>query len=168
MGPGKNLERLIAALERVLAGSSAKVEAPSRSLIDKDTGRRREHDVLITWDHGHHQIITAIECRDRSRPVGVPAVEAFADKCRATGVHSGVIVSARGFAASARKKAAALAISCMDLEEAESFDWLEIDSVSLHHRRFPHIDVRVMFKDGQPEALAAITTGRGPMSLKTR
>lgn len=163
MQPGKNLERLVAALERVLAGSEATVEAPSRRLIDRDTGRRREHDVLITRDHGHYKTLTALECRDRNRPVGVPDVEAFADKCQATGVSLGIIVSASGFRESARQKAASRSITCMDLEEAESFDWLAIDSVSVHHRRFPHIDVRVMFKDFHPQAMAAIFDGDGTL-----
>lgn len=161
MKPGKNLERLVAALERVLAGSSAKVEAPSRSLIDKDTGRRREHDVLITWDHGHHKIITAIECKDHRRRIGVQVVEAFADKCRATGVHSGVIVSARGFTATARKKAEALSITCMDLEVAESFNWLLIDSAVHYLRCFGDMDLQVELDSGPPEAIAAIFDGVG-------
>jgi len=79
--PGTRVERLVAILERTFAGSGAKIESPSRQLHDRDTGRRREHDILTVWDHGHHQITTAIECRDRSRPVGVPDVEAFASKC---------------------------------------------------------------------------------------
>jgi hypothetical protein len=79
--PGKKLERLVASLERTLASSNATIEAPCRRLKDRDTNRRREHDVVITWDFGHHVLITAIECRDRSRPVGVPEVESFAKKC---------------------------------------------------------------------------------------
>ena len=99
---GKRLERVVAMLEGIFAGANATIEAPCRRLVDRDTGRLREHDVVITWDHGHHRIITAVECRDRSRPVGVPAIEAFADKCARTGVQSGVVVSAAGFANTAR------------------------------------------------------------------
>lgn len=104
---GKDLERLVAMLERLLLGDQAVIESPSRRLIDRDTGKRREHDVLIIFDQAHHQIITAIECRDRSRPVGVPEVEAFADKCSRTGVHCGAIVSSTGFRKSALTKATA-------------------------------------------------------------
>ena len=49
---GKKLERLVATLERTLAGTNAAIEAPSRRLLDRDTGKPREHDVLIVWDHG--------------------------------------------------------------------------------------------------------------------
>lgn len=154
---GKKLERLVATLERTLAGTNATIESPSRRLLDRDTGRPREHDVLVTWDHGHHQIVTAIECRDRSRPVGVPDVEAFTDKCAATGVNTGVIVSATGFRATARVKAAARSITCMDLEEVERFDWLATDfTVVGYERQFGHMSVKIMFKHTQPNELGAI------------
>jgi hypothetical protein len=154
---GKKLERLVATLERTLAGTSATIESPSRRLLDRDTGRPREHDVLMTWDHGHHQIVTAIECRDRSRPVGVPDVEAFADKCGATGVNTGVIVSATGFRNSARTKAAARSITCMDLAEVECFNWLATDFTLVgYEREFGHMSAQIMFKDVQPNALGAI------------
>ena len=158
---GKALERLIAMLESALCDTGAVIEAPCRRLVDRDTGRPREHDVVITWDHGHHQIITAIECRDRSRPVGVPDVEAFADKCQATGIHSGVIVSAKGFRDTARTKAAARAINCMDIAEVERFDWLGTKAFVEFKRNFGHLNIRIMFKDAMPEALEAIFDAEG-------
>lgn len=161
MKSGKELERLIATLERVLAGRAATIEAPSRKLLDRDTGKPREHDVLLTWHHGHHQIITAIECRDRKRPVGVPDVEAFADKCDATGVHSGVIVSASGFRETARLKARVRSITCMDITEVEAFEWLGMDHIEGYSRHFSHMDVQVMFTERQPDAIAVIFDAEG-------
>ena len=158
---GKRLERLVAMLEGVFAGTNATIESPSRRLVDRDTGKPREHDVLITWDHGHHRIITAIECRDRSRPVGVPDVEAFADKCARTGVHSGVIVSATSFRNSARVKAAARSITCMDLAEVERFDWLAMEAFVGYERKFGHVEARIMFNDAQPDALSAVFDADG-------
>jgi hypothetical protein len=159
---GKKLERLVATLERALAGTNATIESPSRRLLDRDTGKPREHDVLITWDHGHHQIVTAIECRDRSRPVGVPDIEAFADKCGATGVNGGVVVSAAGFRITARTKAAARSITCMDLAEVECFDWLATDATFVgYEREFGHMSVRVMFKDVNPGTLGAVFDAAG-------
>lgn len=143
-------------LEKMLAGSAATIETRSRRLRDRDTGRRREHDVLIVWDHGHHQIVTAIECRDRKRPVGVPDVEAFADKCDTTGVHSGMIVSATGFRQSARDKAAARSIGCMTLDEVERFDWLAMDAITGFERQFGHIDAQLMFVDVAPSSIGTI------------
>jgi len=162
---GKKLERLVAMLESLFAGANASIEAPSRRLIDRDTGRSREHDVLIMWDHGHHRIITAIECRDRSRPVGVPAVEAFADKCARTGVHSGVIVSATGFTATARSKAEARSITCMDLAEVNGFDWMAVELFTKFERKFDHFEFCIMFRDTQPKALNGIfDAGGSPVS----
>jgi hypothetical protein len=130
-------------------------------LRDRDTGKPREFDVLISWDHGHHRIITAIECKDRSRPIGVPDVEAFADKCQSTGVHAGVMVSAKGFRQTARTKAAARSITCMDLEEVEQFHWLGLETIDGYVRQFGHIDVRIMFNDGMPDALQAVFDEQG-------
>lgn len=158
---GKDIERLVSALERVLAGTGARIETRSRRLIDRDTGRRREHDVLIIWDHGHHQIITAIECRDRSRPVGVPAIEAFADKCSATGVNSGMIVSSTGFTSTARIKAAARSITCMDLEEVQGFRWFRGTAIIGYERQFGTIDAQFMFVGEHPTSIASIIDGRG-------
>ena len=159
---GKRLEHLVAVLERILSGTAATVESQSRRLRDRDTGKVREHDVLITWDHGHHKILTAVECRDRSRPVGVPDVEAFADKCRATGVHSGVIVSAMGFRNSARTKAAARSITCMELSEAERFDWLAIGAILISDRpKFDHMHMRLMFEGAQPKSVGIVIDANG-------
>ncbi len=161
---GKQLERLIAMLESALANTGAAIEAPSRRLRDRDTGRTREHDVLIIWDHGHHQIYTAIECRDRSRPVSVPAVEGFADKCDATGVHHRVMVSASGFQQTARIKAEKRAITCMDIENVDGFDWLAIDAAFVtYHRNCIRMNLKIMFDgDHSPDILSAVydTNGR--------
>lgn len=132
------------------------IETRSRRLRDRDTGRRREHDVLIIWDHGHHQIVTAIECRDRKRPVGVPDIEAFADKCDATGVHSGMIVSASGFRQSARDKASVRSIGCMTLDEVARFDWLAMDAITGFERQFSEIAANLMFVDEMPPSIARI------------
>jgi Restriction endonuclease len=162
---GRSLERLVAALERALTDSNATIESPSRRLIDQDTKKAREHDVLITWNHGHHQITTAIECRDRSRPVGVPDVEAFADKCRSTGVNSGVLVSSNGFSNSARTKAQARSIICMDLSEVAGFDWLGTPAIVGFERRFGDFKFDLFF-DKNPETLAFLRDCNGTTVTK--
>ena len=80
MKKGRSLEKLVAYLERHLSANDlVTVESPKR-LRDKSTGRLREHDVVLTLESGHHTMLVAIECRDRSRPVGVPQLEGFAKK----------------------------------------------------------------------------------------
>jgi hypothetical protein len=75
-----------------------------------------------------------MECRDRSREIGVPDVEAFKKKCERTGVHRGVIVSASGFAKTALAKAESMDIGCMALEDAERFNWCQAPGVVYNER----------------------------------
>lgn len=121
---GKSLEQLVASIERVLADqTTVEIESPKR-LRDRTNGELREHDVVLKIKQGHHIVLVAIECRDRSRPIGAPEVEAFSAKCQDTGINQGIMVSPSGFYNSARRKADHLGIRCIDLEEAGSFDWL--------------------------------------------
>lgn len=121
---GKLLEQLVCSLEKALAqNKNVLVESPKR-VPDKITGKKREHDVVLTIKQGHHQMMVAIECRDRSRPITVNQVEGFSKKCEHTGVNQGVIVSSSGFYNTAKEKADFLGIRCLDIEEVESFDWM--------------------------------------------
>lgn len=121
---GRALEKLVFSLEKTLAqDSNVNVHSPMR-LKDRTTGRLREHDVVVEIRQGHHRMQLAIECRDRSRPIGVPQIEAFAAKCQDTGINQGVIVSTKGFYSTARTKARHLGIRCLDIEDIDHFDWL--------------------------------------------
>lgn len=129
MKPGENLQRLVRALEQATNNApNILVESPKR-LADKDTGKLREHDVIVTFSLSHHSLVMALECRDRSRPVGVPDVEAFWKKCDRTGVHRALMVSATGFRRTALTKAAALEIGCLGLEDADRFNWCQAPGV---------------------------------------
>lgn len=138
MHQGENLQRLVRILERATNDlSSVQVESPKR-LRDRDTGRLREHDVVLTFKLNHHVMIVALECRDRSRKVGVPEIEAFKKKCDRTGVHKGIIVSSVGFAHTALKKAEAMEIGCFGLEEVERFNWCQAPGIE--HRLYDIMD----------------------------
>jgi hypothetical protein len=145
--PGKSLERLVASIERGLAGNDGiKIESPKR-LRDSVTGAWREHDVVLTIAPAHHTVLVAIECRDRSRPVGVPAIEAFFTKCQHTGINQGVIVSPRGFCRTARDKAKHLGVRCLDLSEVSSFDWLVAPGIQSIRRKLTHHSWRFVPED---------------------
>jgi hypothetical protein len=131
---GKALERLVALIETALGTDGVKVEARKR-LPDRTTGRLREHDVLVTLNRGHHTLRISIECKDRSRPVTVEHVEAFQKKCEDTGIQQGAIVSASGFAKTARTKAAHYDIRCLDVLQASSFAWMLAPSFTFLTRR---------------------------------
>jgi hypothetical protein len=158
---GTSLERLISVLEGLLAGKGAKIEVRSRRLRSRANKQPREHDVLITWDHGHHQIITAIECRDRTRKVGVADVEAFSKKCELTKVHQGVIASASGFYDSARKVAEDLNIGCMELTDGYKFDWIDAVTFVEDRQTFGIPDINVVIAGMQPSEIAEIRNPYG-------
>lgn len=142
---GRSLEKLVATLEKVLkARQDIKIISPWRG-PDKVTGQMREHDVVIIIP-GHHEVLIALECRDRTRPVGVNAVEEFTQKCRDTGVNKGGMVSSSGFAKTALLKARANLIECLSLDEVEAFDWLGTDHLALVSRQIKSISV-AMFDD---------------------
>ncbi|TPJ59164.1 restriction endonuclease [Mesorhizobium sp. B2-6-1] len=122
--PGQRFHNFVATLERMFAHHDGVTVDSSLRLPDKDTGRLREHDVVIIRRTHHGPNLTAIECRDQGRKVGVPQIEAFAKKCEKTGIHRGIVVAANGFTRTARTKAKALNLTCMDLAEAESFEWI--------------------------------------------
>lgn len=129
---GRPFELLVRDVERALGRHGvAKVESPLR-LRDKSNGTLREFDVGITLQHSHERIVWAFECRDRSRKVSVPDVEGFVLKCKDTGVHRGVIVSARGFWSTAIRKANRWDVGCLTLAEARSFDWLLATTFGSH------------------------------------
>jgi hypothetical protein len=131
---GKSLERLVALIETALGTDGVKVETP-KHLPDRITGKPREHDVLVTITRAHHVVQIALECKDRSRPITVDMVEAFHQKCLDTGIQQGAIVSASGFAKTAREKAAHYGIRCLEVLEAESFVWMLAPSFTFLTRR---------------------------------
>lgn len=140
--PGEDLQRLVRVIERAAnRDGNLQVESPKR-LPDKDTGRLREHDVVLTFVLRHHTLRMAVECRDRSRKIGVPDVEAFHFKCQRTGIDRGVMVSSRGFTGTALRKADGCNIGCLSLEEATSFDWCLAPGVQVLQRRMIQVYVR--------------------------
>jgi hypothetical protein len=140
MKKGRALERLVETVERALSGTpGVKIESP-KSLEDRITGGRREHDVVLTFSSGHHELIVAIECRDRSRVVTVNDVESFWSKCQDTGTNRGIIVSPKGFSKAAVAKARVRGIGCLSLAQAKQFNWLLVPGVRLHNRKIPLIN----------------------------
>ena len=97
MRSGRSLEKLVLYLKRHRVGKgTVLIESPKR-LRDKSTGRLCKHDVVLTINSGYHEVLVAIECRERGRPVGLSQLEAFAQKCSATSINKSVIVSSCGF-----------------------------------------------------------------------
>jgi hypothetical protein len=137
---GRSLEKLVERLEKALSSSeNVKIESPKK-LIDIVTGRKREHDVVITIDQGHHHVLISMECRERTRKVGSPQIEAFSKKCDHTGIDQGVIVSTSGFTKPALKKAKMEGIRCLSLGEALGFNWMIATSLFSRQAHLIHTD----------------------------
>jgi hypothetical protein len=143
---GRVLEEIVASLERALGGKNGiKVESP-KFLPDSVTGDMREHDVVIAYPSVHHAVLLAIECRDRSRKVTVNEVEGFALKCQHTGISRGVMVSPKGFWKTALVKAKHCGITCLTLQQADAFDWLQAPGVRSEERQILHVDWKLFPK----------------------
>ena len=160
---GKALQLLVRTIESAIAAGNSNIKIDtSKHFPDKVTGQPREHDVVLTITNAHHQTIVALECRDRSRPIGVGAVEEFHTKCQDTGIHSGIIVSPKGFAATALEKASRYNIRCLSLEEAKSFDWCLATGVESCHRKFHGVHFELTFAPEVPK-LETIQTEDGTL-----
>lgn len=138
---GKALESLISSIEKTLNISNAKIESP-KYLVDRTTNRKREFDVVLTFDNTHHKTIIAIECRDWAKRVGSPQIEQYHQKCQDAGVNKGVIVSPVGFTSPGLIKAKHLGIDCFGLVEAKSFNWLLAQGIHVRQRNLLHIIVK--------------------------
>lgn len=144
MRKGRSLEKLVAYLERHFAANDlVTVESPKR-LRDKSTGRLREHDVVLTITSGHHTVLVAVECRDRSRPVGVNQLEGFAKKCQETRIGQGVIVSPVGFTKTAPAKARSLGTRCLSLDQVNVLPWLLCENFELYRTTYVHINFTII------------------------
>lgn len=124
MKKGRNLEKLVAFLEDILKKCpNTTVKSPD-FITDRITGGKREHDCVIRIQSGHHEIVTAVECKEHSKPIDVKEIEAFETKCKDTNINKAVIVSAKGFTKNALAKASHFGISCLSLEDVQSFEWM--------------------------------------------
>ena len=155
--PGQRFHAFVATLERMFANRDGVSVASPLRLRDKDTGRLREHDVVITRRTHHGASLTALECRDHVRKVGVPQIEAFAKKCEKTGIHHGILVSASGFTETAHIKAHALNLTCMEVAEAESFAWIGPVTILFQFSNFRSIDIMVRVAEGRARPLHPIS-----------
>lgn len=77
--------------------------------------------MLLTYRDGHHKILTAFECKDWNKKVGSQEVESFYAKTKYLKINNAILVSSLGFSEKAVEKANFYNISCIRMEEVESF-----------------------------------------------
>ena len=106
---GRDLEKIVAALERMLSDKGIEIKSPDY-IKGVNSGSLREIDVALRARVGSTQILVIIEARDRQNTQDVVWIEQLATK-RADVLASKVIaVSSFGFSEGARNAAARLGI----------------------------------------------------------
>lgn len=92
--PGISFEEAVAAVQSLLDPSATVLH--NQRLRDR-VGHRRQFDVVIRARAAGHDVLGVIECKDLSRRVGSPEVNAFADKARNVNANIILMVSRQGF-----------------------------------------------------------------------
>ncbi|HSI46987.1 MAG TPA: restriction endonuclease [Ideonella sp.] len=92
--PGRNFERLAAALESVLS--------PGAKIQWNYKVGGRQFDVAVISKFGSKTYITAIECKDYKSNISVEKVDAFVTKTRDAGIDRAIILTTKGFQSGAR------------------------------------------------------------------
>jgi hypothetical protein len=109
---GVSFELAIAAVQRLVDPGA--VVTHNERLKDR-LGHWRQFDVVIRGNFAGQAILGVVECKDLKRPVGVPEVNAFADKAANVRAHLKVMASRRGFTKTAFELAEHHGISCISL-----------------------------------------------------
>lgn len=114
-------QRLILVIERALSGTNTTVKE-SFMFADPVTGEDREIDIALLASIGKHQVVVAVETRDRTRKADVTWIDELIGKYQNTGF-SIVAISKNGFTKNASLKAKVLGIEAISLVDAERKDW---------------------------------------------
>ena len=122
--PSREFEKLVAKVERTLAGQNAVITSPDR-IQDKDSHihQLREIDVSIRMKVGSAPVLVMVECRKRGRRQDVDWVEQVIAKRDGVGADKAIMVPSHGLTALAREKAAAHGIV------VTRFDRITVDDI---------------------------------------
>lgn len=143
---GKQFEELVTWINRCLHEKA--VITPNDKIRDVHSKRLRQVDIAIRLKDGPTNILSIIEVRDRSRPVGEDYIEQVSAKRTSVGADAAFVVSASGFYAAAIEKARALNIRLFTYQEAVSSDWtqcLQLREINEFLKRWDK--VRITFLD---------------------
>ncbi len=105
MKKGRDLELLVARVEKLLAGKDAVVTSPE-SIHDRDSGQLRECDCTVRYKSGTVPVLVVFECRKRKHRNGSQWIEELIGKRHSVGASVMVAVSSAPLSAPANLKAA--------------------------------------------------------------
>jgi hypothetical protein len=116
---GEPFERLVAQIQARIDPNS--IVTHNEFLIDR-LGQRRQFDVTIRGQFAGQNMLGVIECKDLSRKVGTPEIDAFHTKAQDINANFRVIASRRGFTGPALHKSKHYGIRLVTLLDPEVFD----------------------------------------------
>lgn len=114
-------QQVVALVYELVADADATVEE-SVMLADRETGGKREIDVLVTGKIAGIPMRVQIEATARAEPADVKWVEAELAKHRAVGTNQLILVSEAGFSRDAKRKAEANGAVPIDSRDLDSED----------------------------------------------
>ncbi|WP_395444030.1 restriction endonuclease [Caulobacter sp. UC70_42] len=138
---GIPFQNFVGVITKTFGGQPGVTVEVGKLVPDKTTGRVRDFDIVITSKVGPHTMTTAIECKDKGRPIDTPAIEAFSKKCERHGFTTKVMVSSSGFTKTAQEVAKDERVTLMTLKEAEGFKWLATPTISKRWRKFEPLNI---------------------------
>lgn len=137
---GKDIERLIALLERSLSPKGVQIEVNSPDRIaGKTSGSLREVDVSLRSQVGSTEILIVLECRDHNTPQDVTWIEQLVGKRREIGADKIVAVSSSGFTSGATNYAVNNGIELRTIEEVNPEEislWFDMTEIPFHERHY--------------------------------
>jgi len=149
---GRLLELTIQAIERLLASANVQIQSPGL-IPDRDTGRQREIDVVISGKIGSSEVLGIVECRDRQGRQDVRWIEEIESKRASVRANFAIAVSSSGFTTGATQKAKALGISLRTLENLalEDFsNWFDCQDYRSVNEQFDNLQVRLISSENLP------------------
>lgn len=114
-------QKLITAIHACIVNDVCVEE--SAFLVDRETGKEREVDILLRSQLGDYPVFLSVEVIDRSRRAGSGWIEEMTGKHQALPTSKLVLVSRSGFTKPALEKAKARGIETLTVEEACATDW---------------------------------------------
>lgn len=142
---GRELEELVATLEKGLNGTRITVTSPDK-IYDKVTKKKREIDITLKGNMGFHEMLTIIECRDRKPKDDVTWIEQLAIKKDHVGANLAIAVSSSGFTEGARIKADFLGIRLRTLAEIdpkEIMEWFQVRRITAFSLKWNFLKVDI-------------------------
>lgn len=159
--PSDDFQQLVYLIQRQLKTRPDAVVSESKRLADRNTGKRREVDVVVEFSESGASFILALECQRRSRKPGIEWVEQQIKKHEHLSDKL-VLVAHRAFAADALALARSHGVDTVVLSDALQTDWPAfIDAFTdLHFASFDFklVDFTVRYDAGPPFDLTQFIT----------